>query len=245
MLSGVVFCAAAGEPVPPAPDNLSDFNDAEAGYSFKIPAGYTRISQETIREAFKSISETLAKDASARTRKFPPAYFKGPIDPDHPKLPPPAMAIGYTELAESIDPEMIAKYKEQLEANARKEGENTLNLQLELIHVNGILSLRTEYDKYSPIDNTRMRQVDISVPGHQCRYDIIFTYNSEQAPRLKDAIDTMTRTFTVAEAASPGGANRWVRVALYTVGGLVLGLLIGFIFGAIAGNKNPEPAEGR
>ena len=240
MLGAVVFCAAAaaGEPAAPDSDSLSEFKDPEAGYSFKIPAGYTRLSQEKIRIAFKGISETLAKDATERTRAHPPTYFGGPVDPDFPKLLPPALAIGYNALATSIDPEMVPKYKEQLEADIRKEGDNARDVQLELIQVNGILSLRAEYDKFSPIDNTRMRQVKISVPGHQCCYDIVFTYNSEQAPRLKDAIDTVTRSFTVTDAASlTGGASRWVRVALYTVGGLVLGLLIGLLFGAIAGNK--------
>jgi hypothetical protein len=251
LLCGAVLIAAEPSPsadtstaISPAalPENLSDYKDAEAGYSFKVPAGYTRLTQDQIRVAFKGLSESLGKDISERTPIRPPAYFQGPLDPAHPKLLPPGMAVAFTALAEQIDPAQMPKYRESYEAYLRKDGESAGDIQVDVIQVGGIPSLRIEHDIFSPVDNSRMRMLKISVPGHERRYDIVFSYYGEQAAAVKTAVDTVLRSFTLADSAMPSASSRgWVRVALYTVGGLVLGLLLGLIFGAIAG-KNPQPA---
>jgi hypothetical protein len=221
----------------------TECKDTEAGYSFKVPAGYTRLTQDQIRIAFKGLSESLGKDVSEKQPVKPPAYFQGPIDPDHPKLLPPGMAVAYTALAEQIDPALMQKYRESYEAYLRKDGENVGDIQVEVIQVGGVPSLRIEHDIFSPVDNSRMRMLKISVPGHERRYDIVFSYYTEQSAAVKSAVDTVLQSFTVSESArAPLGNNRWVRVGLYTVGGLLLGLLLGLIFGAIAGNKGPQAA---
>ena len=222
-------------------DSLSEFKDAEAGYSFKVPAGYTRLTQDQIRTAFKGLSNTLGKSVSERTLLRPPAYFQGPIDPAHPKELPPGLAIGFTALAEPVDPALMNQYKNAYEADLRKNGDSTGDVQVDVISVNGVPSLRIEHDIFSPIDNTRMRMVKISVPGHERRYDVVFSFYSDQADSVKDAISTVTKSFAVTDTGSwTGLSSRWVRVALYTLGGLVLGLLIGVVFSAMAGSKQPQ-----
>ena len=231
------------KPAVASQSGLSDFSDTEAGFSIKVPAGYTRLTQDQIRMAFKGLSNTLGKNVSERTLLRPPAYFQGPIDPAHPKELPPGLAIGFTALAEPIDPALMNQYRNAYEADLRKNGDSVGELQVDVINVNGVPSLRIEHDIFSPIDNTRMRMVKISVPGHERRYDIVFSFYTDQADSVKEAINTVTRSFVVADTGSWSGlSSRWMRVALYTVGGLVLGLLIGVIFSAIAGNKQPQAA---
>jgi hypothetical protein len=89
-----------------------------------------------------------------------------------------------------------------------------------------------------------MRIIKLSVPGHQRRYDVVFNFYSDQAPQVKEALDTVMKSFSVIEV-SDGSTSRWTRIALWTVGGLVAGVVLGVLLGAIAGNrKQPAAATG-
>lgn len=222
----------------PASTKPVEFKDAEAGYSVMIPAGYARLSDDRVRLAFKGLSSYLGKDVGERTLVKPPSCFQGPIDPLHPKAQPPGMAIGFSTLAAPVDPAQMSKYKEEYEQELKKSGEFASDVSVEVVSVNGIPSLRVEHDIFSPVDNTRMRMIKLSVPGQQRRYDIVFSFVNDQAPQVKEALEVVMKSFATTEVADPN-AGRWMRVALWTIGGLVAGVVLGALLGAIAGKKQP------
>ena len=214
----------------------TEFKDPDAGYVVTIPAGYSRLSDDRVRMAFKGASSYLGKDVSERALVKPPACFQGPVDPLHPKTLPPGLAIGFSALSAPVDPAQMSKYKEDYEQELKKSGESAGDVSVDVVSVNGIPSLRIEHDIFSPIDNTRSRMIKLSVPGQQRRYDIVFSFFNDQAPQVKDAMDVVMKSFATTEIADPN-AGRWMRVALWTVGGLVAGVLLGALLGALAGKK--------
>jgi hypothetical protein len=226
---------------PPAPTKPVEFKDPEGGFEFTIPAGYTRLSEDSVRIGFKGLSSYFGKDVAERTLVKPPVCFQGPIDPAHPKTQPPSLAIGFTALGAPVDPAQMAHYKEDYEQALKKAGESVGDVSVEVVSVNGVPSLRIEHDLFSPIDNTRMRIIKLSVPGHQRRYDIVFNFFSEQAPQVKESLDTVMKSFSIIEVADES-TGRWTRIALWTVGGLVAGVVLGLLLSAIAGNKQPASA---
>ena len=219
----------------------TEFKDPDAGYVVTIPAGYSRLSDDRVRLAFKGASSYLGKDVSERALVKPPTCFQGPIDPLHPKTLPPGLAIGFSALAVPVDPALMSKYKEDYEQELKKSGESAGDVSVEVVSVNGIPSLRIEHDIFSPIDNTRSRMIKLSVPGQQRRYDIVFSFFNDQAPQVKDAMDVVLKSFATTEIADPN-AGRWMRVALWTLGGLVAGVVLGALLGALAGKKT-TPAK--
>ena len=234
-------------PTPPVsntpPAKPTEFKDPEGGFAFMVPAGYTRLSEDRVRMGFKGLSSYLGRDVSERTLIKPPVCFQGPTDPAHPKTQPPSLAIGFSALAAPVDPAQMARYKDDYEQELKKAGENVGDVSVEVVSVNGTPSLRIEHDLFSPIDNTRMRIIKLSVPGQQRRYDIVFNFFSEQAPQVKEALDTVTKSFSIFEVADES-TGRWTRIALWTIGGLVAGVVLGVLLGAIAGNKRQPAAAG-
>ncbi|HYG76005.1 MAG TPA: hypothetical protein VEK08_13455 [Planctomycetota bacterium] len=235
----------AAESKPAGPDdNLTLFEDADAGYSLRVPEGFVKLSQDESREVFRGISEHFGKQAGERALRRPPAWFRGPAEGGSVKLLPPSLAIGYTELAGQIDPSQMQRYKTELEEEMRKRGDDFGEIKVSLIDVGGINSLRIEHDVVSPLDRVRNRIVNVAVPGNGRRYDIVMNFSPEQAEKVEAALATVVRTFKVKNPPIMDAAaqSRWSRVLLWTLGGFAAGVLLSFLLKVLSGvgEKVPE-----
>ena len=254
LLLAQCLSAAAADPSappdePPAPaagdmEKLKLFSDSDAGYSMRIPDGYQRLTEDETREVFHSISEYFGKEAGERVVRRPPAYFKGAPDPKDPKLKPPSLAVGYTDLDEPIDPEKMGFYKEQLETQLRKTGDKSGDVKVSLVQVDGITALRVELDLINP-DNTRDRVIKIAVPGNGRRYEIAFNYSPEQTASVEPAVATVLRSFKINSHPSldPETKNRWTRIIYWTVGGFALGIILSILLKVLSGVGEKEPEK--
>lgn len=242
--------APAAEDAAPAavetdPSKLELFSDPLAGFSVRIPAGYHKLSAEETREVFRGISEYFGKDIAERAQRRPPHWFSGPIDPLKPKSRPPALAIGYTELSEPIDPAMMPFYKQKLEDEYRAKGEKHGDIKVEIVKVDGIDSLRVENEIYSPIDNSRAKLINLLIPGDGKRYEVVFNYSTDQQSQVRDAVTLVQRSFKIEKHPVMDQVTRskWTRIAMWTIGSFVVGILISIVLRSLAGVGQPEPAQ--
>lgn len=237
--------AKAGDAKPAATDDekLTMFEEAEAGYSLRVPSGFSKLSPDESREVFQGISQHFGKQVGERALRRPPAWFRGPVDSNS-KMLPPSLAIGYTDLPGPVDPTQIPRYKSELEAEFRKRGDSYGQLTIILVDVGGINALRIEHELLSPVDKSRSKVVTIAIPGHDKRYDVVFNFSEEQTPRVESAIATVVRTFKLKSAPmlSAESQGRWTRVLIWTVGGFAAGILLSFLLKVLsgAGEKVPE-----
>ena len=224
--------------VPAAEDELRPLHsDPVAGYSLRIPGGYEKLTEDENREVFEGLSQFLGKDVGERVLKRPPAWFKGPINPAKPKAPPPSLAIGCSEMDQAIDPALMPQYKANFEENFKKKGDRYGELRTEIVQVDGINALRMEHDIFSPIDNSRSRMINIAVPGRGRLYDIVFNFSTHEAEGVEQAVATVLRTFKVDQhpVSETDGKGKWTRVMMWTVGGLVAGILLSLLLKVLAG----------
>jgi hypothetical protein len=239
------------EPAPAAPADinaLDTYVDNTAGYSFKIPQGYSKLSPEQNREVFEGLSRFLGKEVGERAERQPPSWFSGPPNPKKPKSAPPSLAVGYTDLDEAVDPAQMPKYKQELEEEYKKRGERFGEIKIDIIKVDGVDSLRVEHDIFSPIDNSRSRMIKISVPGAARRYDIVFNFQSDQAEGVDGALATVLKTFKIDKNAGMDATtqSKWKRIAIWTIGCFFAGILLSLVLKVLAGvgEKKPEESGG-
>ena len=233
-ISGVDIDASKPAASGSAPDL---FNEPLAGYSMRIPQGYERLSEDENREVFRGLSEYLGKEVGDRVLRRPPTWFKGPINPKRPKEKPPALAVGYTDLDEPIDPAQMSRYKSDLEQEYRKRGDKYGEIKIDLVTVGGVNSLRVEHDIFSPIDNSRSRMIKVVVPGHGGSYDIVFNFSGDQASDVATALETVLSSFNVQTrpVVDQETTSRWTRVALWTGGCFLIGILLSVLLKMLAG----------
>jgi hypothetical protein len=236
---------ATGSTADADPATLTPYNDTVAGYSFRVPPGYTRLTPEQSRDVFEGLSKFLGKEVGERAERQPPSWFNGPVDPKRPKTAPPALAIGFSEMDAAIDPAQMNEYKTQLEEEYRKRGDRYGELKLEVIKVDGINSLRVEHDIFSPIDNSRSRMIKVSVPGQGRRYDIVFNFVTDQSEGVEKALDTVLKSFKIDKhpVVDEQAQSKWTRIALWTIGCFFAGILLSLLLKVLAGVGEKEPEE--
>jgi hypothetical protein len=242
-------CGADKAAAPPAPvtsgemEKLKLYSDNDAGYSMRIPDGYSKLTEDETREVFHGISENFGKEAGQRVLRRPPAFFKGPPDLKDTKLKPPSLAIGYSDLDEPIDPTQMAFYKEKLEEQLRKTGDKFGDINISMVMVDGITSLRIEHDVLNPMDNSRARLIKIAVPGSGRRFDIVFNFSPEQSTSVESAVATVLHTFKVNSHAAidPETKSKWTRILYWTIGGFALGILLSVLLKVLSGVGETEP----
>lgn len=219
--------------------NLSEFKDENSRYSMLIPKGYKRLSEEKIRENVRSNSEIVGKDITEQILREPAAYFEGPIDPARPKVAPPILKLLTTGLDEAVDPTLLSKYKERYENGVRKHGDTVGNVDVSSLTVNGVHALHFEHELFDRLDNSRRHIIDISIPGPGRRYEIVFNYSTDQDAGVREAAETIIKSFKVLEDAfiAPESSSKWVRIALWTLGGLIAGILLGVLLGVVTGKN--------
>lgn len=248
MLAGllVTLSLRAGEASPAGQPRV--YTDAAAGYSFVVPAGYDRLSEEENHEVFEGLSKVFGKEASERTQRQPPAWFKGPVDPARPKALPPSLAVSFSSMDQPIDPAELPKYKESLIANFKRRDIRSSDPELSIIQVAGASALRVEHDIFSPIDNSRAQEILISIPGNGRRCEIVFQFSPAQAEGVQQALKTVLDSFKLQTPALLESADRqkWSRVIYWTAGsglaGVLLYVLIGWAAGAIKKKRTPPQA---
>jgi len=242
----VIFAASlvAGEPA--AQDNsLPVYSDPVGGYSFLVPSGYKKLTAEQNRQVFDGLSKFIGKDIADRAERNPPAYFNGPVDPKRPTSAPPSLAVGYTELDAPIDPSQLPEYRQQIEQELKKRGDKHSELKLDVVKVNGINSLRLEHDVYSPIDNSRSRIIRVSVPGDRRRYDIVFNFHPDQVEGVEQSLAVVLDQFRIDkhQVVNAESQSKWTRIALWTVGCFVGGIVLSLLLKMLAGVGEKEPEE--
>jgi len=225
------------------------FEDSEAGYSMRIPAGYAKLTQDENREVFKSIGEYFGKDVSERVLRQPPVYFRGPVDPAKPKALPPSLEVSCAGAPMLVDPAQKAKYQEMLEESYRKSGLRHGDISVDFVRVSGVTALRAEHDLYSPVDNSRSRLIRVLFSGPDRRFDVVFNFSPHQAEAVEQALNVVLKTFKITEreVLDPETQTRWSRVALWTAGGFVTGLLLSIILKLVsnARRKPQDNAQGK
>jgi hypothetical protein len=251
--AALVLCAAGvigGEPAPKAPDQdlstLEAFRDVQAGYSLRLPSGYRKMSEDENRKIVENISQYIGKEAADRVDAQPPAYFKGPIDDERPKTMPPTLTISYASSDEPFETAKLAEYQQRIENTYKKSGLQYSDLKLEIVKIDGVNALRFENEAYSPVDNTRVYKLAFHIPGQGRRYDIVFDCLPFQTESVKAAADVIMKTFKIEtpplmDAATQG---KWTRVALWTAGGFVVGILLSVLIKVLSRSrtKSAQPA---
>ena len=226
--------------------SLPLFRDAEAGYAMRIPAGYTRLTQDENREVFKNIGDYFGKEVSDRVLRQPTVYFKGPVDPAKPKALPPSLEISCIGAPLAVDRSAKAGYLEILEEDYRKSGIRHGDITIDFVRVSDASALRVEHDLYSPIDNSRSRLIRVLVSGLDRRYDIFFNFSPHQAEAVERALNVVLTTFKISESQMLD-KTKWGRVALWTVGGFITGLVLSLVLKLLsgAGPKPQNAAQGK
>lgn len=240
---------AAEEPKDIKPDDKASpvelakremYTDPVAGYSVLIPNGYRKLTDDESREVFNGMSEVLGKkDIGERSRKRPPAWFIGPVNLKQPNEHPPSFAIAFTENQEQIDPSQIPVYKEMLEEKHKREGDKVGDLVLNVVTVDGIISLQEEGDMISPVNNERNRIIRVAVPGKGKWFDLIFNYSTDQNDPVRVALKETLDSFKVMEHPPENieNRNKWLRVLYYTVGFGLAGIVLSFVLRKLSGGK--------
>jgi hypothetical protein len=264
-ISVFILCASAlllaGEPAPttaPTPgaapkapeagptelQKLELYEDKDAGFSLRIPSGFARLTESENREVFKGLSDYFGKQIGDRALRRPPAWFRGPSDAKNSKLLPPSLAIGYTDMVGVIDPSRLSTYKEEIEKEYKKRGEMHGDIIVTILTVSGVNALRIEHDLISPIDNSRSRIVKVAVPGGERRYDIVLNYSPEQTEQVEPALATALNTFKIdtKPVIDAETKSQWTRVAMWTGGMFVLGVVLSLLLKVLSGvgEKQPE-----
>lgn len=231
--------AEEGAPKAQAPVDLAKltlFKDKEAGYSMRLPEGYTRLTQDENREVANNLSEYFGKEASERALRQPPAYFRGPLDPARPKGMPPSLVVNCTGAPLAVDRAQKQQYKEMIEESYRKRGIRHGDIAVDVIQVGSVNAVRAEHDLFSPVDNSRNRVIMVLVPGPDRRYNITLNFSTYQAQAAEAALDVVLRTFKIHPPAAVDAETqiKWGRVALWTAGGFITGILLSLILKALS-----------
>jgi len=240
-LAGVARAGEAAPKTAPATDvdvsKLKPFDDPSTGFWMRIPPGYERLTQDEYREVVKGLTEFLGKEAGERALRQPPVYFKGPVDPKRPNAKPPLLNVFCSGAPLTSDAVRKDRFKEQLEQDYKKQGINHGDISVEDIQVGAANAVRAEYDVYSPIDNSRSRMITVLVPAGDRRYYIFCDFSSNQAEGAEKALGIVLKTFKVLErpVLAPEERTKWGRVALWTVGGFIVGILLSVILKMLAG----------
>lgn len=238
---GVARAVRAGEsakgPAPAGDEALELFKDQEAGYSFRVPAGYARLTPDENREVLNSLSQRAGKDVGDRALRRPSVYFKGPADPQRPKVPPPMLVVSCPGAVLVVDPARKAEYKARFEEDYRKSGIKHGDISIEIVKVDGIDSVRAEHDVFDSLTNTRNQLVRVLVPASDRCYDILINFSPEQAGGAEPALATVLKTFKAAERPmlDVESQGKWLRIALWTIGGFVAGIAISLLWRTISG----------
>jgi hypothetical protein len=229
----------------PELEKLTAFEDPDARFSMRIPAGFTRLTEADNQEVFRGISEHFGKQVGDRTLKRPPVWFKGTMDPAHPKIAPPSMAIGYTDLADVIDVNARHIYKQNLEQAYKKAGVKHGEIAIDAIQIAGVDALRIEHDIFNAIDNSQARIINLAVPGDGRRYDVVFNFSAEQSAEVETAVKTVMKTFKLKTAPAMDTATqaKWTRVAFFTIGGFVVGVVLMMLLKVLSGAGEKEPEK--
>jgi hypothetical protein len=240
LLAASLFSAEA-----PVEEKPVEFKDPGAGYSIVLPKGYTRLSEDKIRENVQSNSQIVGKDVTEQILREPAVYFEAPADPAHPKLLPALLKILVTGLNESVDPALLPKYKERYENGLKKHSETIPSIDVSVVTVNGVNALKFEHELFDRLDNSRRHIIDLSIPGPGRRFELVFNYSTDQEASIREAADTIIKSFKVLDGsvATPESSNRWVRIALWTVGAGLVGILLGVLLSALTGKTQPEPSK--
>lgn len=223
-------------------EKLELCEDKDAGYSMRVPPGYTRLSQDESREVLKGISQLSGKEVSARALRQPPVYFRGPADPAKPKAKPPSLEVSCTGAPLVVDAAHKDQFMQRLENDYDKNGIRHGDISLEVIQVAGVSAYRAEHDTYSPVDNTRNRAILVFVPGPDRRYDIAFNFSPHQAEGVAQALNIVLKTFKLTERPllDPETQTAWGRVALWTVGGFLAGIVLSVLLKLFAGKATAK-----
>ncbi|MGD0092996.1 MAG: hypothetical protein ABSE73_24040 [Planctomycetota bacterium] len=220
----------------PGTGGLESFEDKEAGYSMRIPAGYKLFTADQNRAVVKTINEFGGKEVNERVQRFPPARFGGPVDPAKPKALPPSLEVLCTGPL-SIDPAQKAQYQQMLEEDYRKTGLRHGDITLKFIQVSGVNALQAEHDMYSPMDNSRNRLIRVLVPAPDRSFDIIFNFSPHQQEGVEEALQVVLNSFKITEwrMLDSDAQTKWGRVALFTVVGFVTGIVLAYVLKLLAG----------
>jgi len=102
-----------------------------------------------------------------------------------------------------------------------------------------------EHDIFSPIDNSRSRLINVSVPGHKRRYEIVFNYHPDQAESVEASLATVLQTFEIQKkpVVDEKTQSKWTRIAFWTIGCFVAGILLSLLLKVLAGVGEKEPEE--
>jgi hypothetical protein len=247
----VLGAGAAAENTETAkPDESGMFKDTRAGYSFLLPEGYRRLSDDEHREAVRSVGEALGKQASERVLRNPPACFIGPVDPKRPKATPPRFSIEYYDSARKFDAALMGEYKAQIEDAQQKSGEKHGDLSLKLVDVGGEKALRVDRETFSVNDNSREFITRVMIPGPSRRYDVEFVCSAGQTDSVEQSLATVLKSFSMQQPVSAGdeaSPGWWRRTLAYTIGGfgagIVLSLLILWLSRVGRKAENTQPGK--
>jgi hypothetical protein len=247
MLPGSVV--AEEKTQPEAPLQNGDFVDARAGYTFKVPEGFRRLTEEEHRETVKGVGEYFGKQAAERVLKQAPTYFVGAPDPARPKAKPPAFSITYYESDMTFSQDGLDGYRKELEDNFKKSDTKYGDLSVKLVDLAGIKALRMNYDLFNMMDNTRELITRIAIPGQGRLYEIYFVNSAAQTAEMEKVIHTVLNTFrmqTPVNAGDSASEGWWRRTLAYTLGGFGIGIVLSLIILAISrmGAKKEETQPG-
>lgn len=232
--------------VPAGPLQRLPYKDDINGYSVMLPPGYAKLTENETHEIFKGLSQFISKEASERAQKRPPAWFKGPIDPKHPELPPPMFAVGFSDLKEPIHPDQLNAYKDMLEEEYKRQGNKFGEIGIQTTVVDGITALQVEHDVFSPINNERSRELLVTVPAKGKTYNLDFNFSSEQTESVHAALKDVLDSFKINDHPEADAPNqiKWQRVAAYTIGFGLAGVLLSLILKKLGGSGSAEQDAG-
>jgi hypothetical protein len=229
------------------PEKPTEFRDDGARCYFKIPDGYTQMTEEEIREIIRVNGAVLGKEISEQILRQPPVLFRGPTDPAKAKDSPPVLRIEVYGLKsdDPVDPAKVQEYKSQYEESVRKHGERIGEVSASIVSVNGTNAIRFEHELFDRMDNSRRHLILLSIPGPSRRFVFVFNYSTDQEAGVHEAAETITKSFKVLDEvlATPESKNKWLRIALWTLGGLVAGLLLGMLLSMLTGKNQPAPSK--
>jgi hypothetical protein len=221
---------------PSDPEKLEFYEDAQAGYSFRIPAGYQRLTPDQDRQVFNQLSQYFGKDIGDRAMRQPPVYLAGPADPRFPRALPPSLAVTCAGTPIAVDAARKEEYRKVLEEGYDKQGLRHGDIKVEIVKVAGVEALRAAFELFSPVDNTRSQIVMVMVPGRDRRYDIVANYSATQAEHAEPALAVVLHSFRIAAPPllAPEVQNQWGRIVAWTVGGFIVGIVLSLLAKALS-----------
>jgi hypothetical protein len=124
-------------------------------------------------------------------------------------------------------------------------GERIGDVTATIVNINGTNAIKFEHELFDRLDNTRRHLLLLSIPGPSRRFVFVFNYSTEQEPGVRDAADTIIKSFKILDEvlATPESKSKWTRIALWTLGGLVAGLLLGMLLSVLTGKNQPAPSK--